>query len=100
MTFSPGVRDQVSALSFGTEMAFALAGLGLAWRRNRSATILLVAVSVAYGLGYALFIAKLRYRIPVLPFVFLLAGVAAERAWARVRARAVNPPALARPDSH
>lgn len=85
--FSPGIRDQVSALSFGAEMAFALAGLALAWRRDRAATLLLVAVAVAYGLGYALFVAKLRYRIPVMPVVFLLAGVAVAAAYERATAR-------------
>jgi hypothetical protein len=86
-SFPSGMRDRVSALSFGLEMALALVGLPLAWRRNRAATVLLVAVSVTYGLGYALFYAKLRYRIPVLPCVFLLAGVAAAASWNLVRRR-------------
>jgi len=78
-TFSPGLRDRVSALSFGVEMVFALVGVVLVWRRHRAAAVLLLAVCVAYGLGYALIIGKLRYRIPVLPCVFLLAGAAAMR---------------------
>jgi hypothetical protein len=69
----------VSALSFGVEMVFALVGVVLVWRRHRAAAVLLLAVCVAYGLGYALIIGKLRYRIPVLPCVFLLAGAAAMR---------------------
>jgi hypothetical protein len=76
LTFSPGLRDPVSALSFGAEMAFAFVGVVLAWRRHRAAAALLLAVCIAYGLGYALIIGKLRYRIPVLPYVFLFAGVA------------------------
>jgi hypothetical protein len=79
LTFSPGLRDRVSAVTFGVEMAFALVGVVLAWRRHRAATALLLAVCIAYGLGYALIIGKLRYRIPVLPCVFLLAGVAIAR---------------------
>lgn len=71
-----GLRDGVSAASFGIELVLAVAGLGLAWRRRRAAAVLLATVSVTYGFGYALFIAKLRYRIPVLPCLFLLAGVA------------------------
>jgi hypothetical protein len=33
-----------------------------------------VAVTLAYALGYALFIVKLRFRIPVLPLVFVPSG--------------------------
>ena len=45
------------------------------WRQ----VLLPVAVILAYAVGYALFAAKLRYRIPVLPLLFLFtgAGVAA-----------------------
>jgi 4-amino-4-deoxy-L-arabinose transferase-like glycosyltransferase len=87
----PRLRDVVSALTFGSQLALALAGLVVAWRRRRAETVLLVAVTLAYGLGYALFIAKLRYRITVLPAVLLLAGVGAvalaDALAARVRAR-------------
>jgi hypothetical protein len=37
-----------------------------AWRDRGRSTL---------GVGYALFVAKLHYRIPVLPLVFVLAGV-------------------------
>jgi len=79
VTFSPGLRDRVSALTFGAEMAFALVGVAMAWRHRRAAAALLVGVCIAYGLGYALIVGKLRYRIPVLPCVFLSAGVAVAR---------------------
>lgn len=75
--FPSGPRDVASALSFGTELALALVGVLAGWRGRRAETVLLVAVSVVYGLGYALFFAKLRYRITVLPCVLLLAGVGA-----------------------
>jgi 4-amino-4-deoxy-L-arabinose transferase-like glycosyltransferase len=86
-TFSPGLRDAVSAVTFGTELAFALAGIVVGWRSHRALVGLLVAVAFFYGLGYALFVAKLRYRIVVLPGVFLLAGVAASALLETVRAR-------------
>ena len=57
-TFSPALRDLVSALPFGAEMRLALVGLVLALRRHRAATGLLVAVSIAHGFGYALFMAQ------------------------------------------
>jgi hypothetical protein len=85
-SFSPGLRDVVSAVSFGTELAFALAGIAVAWRSRRAAVVLIVAIALFYGLGYSLFVAKLRYRIVVLPGLFLLAGVAASALLDRLRA--------------
>jgi hypothetical protein len=49
--------------------------------------VLLVAIALAYGLGYSLFVAKLRYRIVILPGLFLLAGVAASALVERLRGR-------------
>jgi CHASE2 domain-containing sensor protein len=59
------------------EFAMALVGLVLLWRQRPSAAVLIGAVTVTFALGYALFVAKLRYRIPILPLVFVLAGVGA-----------------------
>jgi 4-amino-4-deoxy-L-arabinose transferase-like glycosyltransferase len=86
-SFSPGLRDTVSALTFGTELALALVGIAIGWRSRRAGVVLLVAVAFVYGLGYAIFLAKLRYRIVVLPGVFLLAGAAASALLDRLRAR-------------
>ncbi len=76
-SFPSTVRNWVSVLSFGGELSLALVGLCVAWRRQRAATVLLLGVTFAYALGYALFVAKLRYRIVVLPCILLLAGVGA-----------------------
>lgn len=67
-------RDVVSVLTFVPELLLAAVGLFAGWRDRRSAVLLLAGGTVCYGLGYALFIGKLRYRIPVLPLLFLLAG--------------------------
>lgn len=75
--FPRGLRDWVSALSFGGELMLAAVGLAAAWRRRRAETVLLLGVTLTYTLGYALFIAKLRYRIPLLPCVLLFAGAGA-----------------------
>jgi hypothetical protein len=83
-SFSPGLRDAVSAASFGIELTLALVGLASA-RRSRGATVLFAGVAILYGLGYALFIAKMRYRIAVLPCVFLLAGLGATAIRAHAR---------------
>jgi hypothetical protein len=73
----PGPRDLVSMIASTLEFALALVGLVLLWRRRPSAALLIGAVTVSFALGYALFVAKLRYRIPILPLVFVLAGVGA-----------------------
>ncbi len=79
--FSRELRDRVSAVSFALELCLALVGIAVAartqWRR--------VLLPVAYAAGYALFAAKLRYRIPVLPLVFLFTGVGAAALYSFVR---------------
>jgi hypothetical protein len=72
-----GARDLVSIIASTLEFGLALLGLVLLWRTRRAAALLVIAVSIAFGLGYALFVAKLRYRIPILPLIFVLSGVGA-----------------------
>jgi hypothetical protein len=76
-SFGIAVRDWVSALTFGAELALAIAGMAIAWRRRRVATVLFIAVILAYAFGFALFVAKLRYRLTVVPCMLLFAGVGA-----------------------
>jgi hypothetical protein len=84
-----GPRDWASALAFGGEVALAVPGFVIGWRRHRAATVLFVAVMLTYSLGYSLFLAKLRYRITVVPCVLLFAGLGgAELGSALTRARA------------
>jgi 4-amino-4-deoxy-L-arabinose transferase-like glycosyltransferase len=72
-----GLRNLVSTIASAVEFGLALVGFVFLWRTRRRTAILLGAVTIAFALGYALFVAKLRYRIPVLPLVFLLAGLGA-----------------------
>jgi hypothetical protein len=72
-----GPRDLVSMVASMLEFGLALIGLVLLGRTRPAAALLLGAVTITYALGYALFVAKLRYRIPILPLVFVLAGVGA-----------------------
>jgi hypothetical protein len=74
-----GPRDLVSILASTVEFALALIGLIVLYKRQRRAALLISMVIVTFGLGYALFVAKLRYRIPILPLVFVLAGIGAWR---------------------
>jgi 4-amino-4-deoxy-L-arabinose transferase-like glycosyltransferase len=83
--FPRSLRDQVSAASFGLELALALLGLAAVARtRWRQAALPLILI-LAYALGYALFVAKLRYRIPVLPLLFLFTGAGAVAVYSSTR---------------
>jgi hypothetical protein len=84
----PGLRDLLSAMSFGLELALAIAGLWLALRRRRREAVWLVAVVLSFALGYALFYGKVRYRIPILPIVFAFAGLGAATVLQRLQRRA------------
>ena len=75
--FSRRLRDGVSTVSSGVELALALLGLLMVARWRWRQSLLLLAVIVAFAAGYALFVAKLRYRMPVLPLVFVFTGAGA-----------------------
>jgi hypothetical protein len=83
--FDRGLRDLVSAASFAVELLLALAGIAVVFRSNRRASSLILAVILAWALGYALFVAKLRYRIPILPLLFLFSGAGAAAVYSLLR---------------
>jgi hypothetical protein len=85
--FSRSLRDVVSAASFGLELLLAVGGLVLLWGDRRREVILLGAVVLAYALGHSLFVGRLRYRITVLPLVFLFAGAGASALYVAIRGR-------------
>jgi hypothetical protein len=80
--FSRGLRDLVSAGSFLIELVLALVGLAAVVRTRWRPALLLVLVILSWAVGYALFVAKLRYRIPVLPLLFVFTGAGAVTALA------------------
>jgi 4-amino-4-deoxy-L-arabinose transferase-like glycosyltransferase len=84
--YGKGVRDTLSAISFTGEMILAVLGVALAWRSRRRETVLLCMLILTFALGYTMFVAKLRYRIPILPLLFVFAGTGAYAAWEAARA--------------
>ena len=70
-----GPRDLVSIFASSVEFALAVIGLIVLWKGQRKTALLISMVIVTFAVGYALFVAKLRYRIPILPLVFMLAGI-------------------------
>ena len=83
--FSRRLRDLVSAASFALELSLALVGLVAVARTRSRQALLPLAVILAYAAGYALFVVKLRYRIPVLPLLFLFTGAGAAAAYSLMR---------------
>lgn len=85
-------RDVASAVTFLPELALALLGLIVALRTSRRDALLLLMLILSYALGYSLFVGKLRYRIPILPLLFVLSGIGAVRVATALRRRDVRRP--------
>jgi len=73
--FTPSARNLLSGLSFSFELVLALIGLALAFKHHRRETVLILAVILVFAFGHSLILGKIRYRIPILPEFFILAGV-------------------------
>jgi hypothetical protein len=88
--FPRRTRDLVSAASFTLELVLALVGITVAVRAHRRPALLILGVIFAWAMGYALFVAKLRYRIPILPLLFLFTGAGAAAAQSLMRRAAAR----------
>ena len=89
--FSRRLRDLVSAASSGLELGLAVVGLMAVGRARWRRALLPVAVILAYALGHALVLATLRYRMTVLPLVFLFTGVGATALYGAIRRHRSGP---------
>ncbi len=96
--FPTGLRDLVSAVTFGLELALALLGLVVCARVRPRQTLLIATIMVAYAIGFALFVVKLRYRIPVLPLLFIFSAVGAAAGYSLVRGTGLLIPLDKTPD--
>jgi 4-amino-4-deoxy-L-arabinose transferase-like glycosyltransferase len=83
--FPRGLRDQVSAGSFFVELLLALVGIAALVRKRPRPALLMLSVILTWAVGYALFVAKLRYRIPILPLLFVFTGAGAAAVLSFVR---------------
>ncbi len=92
-SFPRGLRDTVSTISFGSELVLAIIGIGFALQRRRAESLLLLGAILSFAFGYSLFVSKMRYRIPILPLLFIFSGVGLSGLLAMLR------PATAEKDS-
>ena len=83
-------RIWIYALSYVPLFPFVLFGLGLAHRgeKARLANILLVDLLVATTTAMAVvFLAMMRYRVPLMPFLLMFAALGISAAWGQIRTR-------------
>jgi 4-amino-4-deoxy-L-arabinose transferase-like glycosyltransferase len=71
-----GLTRLVSVMTAGPILLFAILGtIGMGLRRElRPQLTLLWAVILSYAFGYALFVGRIRYRIPVEPYIIILSA--------------------------
>ena len=76
----------VSVVSVGGLYASALIGIGTMWwrRDKRRELLLLVLLVMSFALGYAISWGKIRYRIPVDPYIIILSAWGIVFAWNKV----------------
>jgi hypothetical protein len=68
--------NTVSTLSTGPILFLALLGTAAMWLRRdlRRALSLLWLVALSFAIGYSFFVGKIRYRIPVEPYLMILSA--------------------------
>lgn len=83
----------IYALSYAPLFPFILAGLWLAHRRReRLPDLLLVDALVLYTTAiHVIFLAMMRYRVPLMPFLILFAAISLTAMWDRFNGKSVEP---------
>lgn len=72
--YRPGLLiNLVSMMSTGPVLFFGIIGAAAMWvNRKRRELSMLLAMIFSFALGYSLFVGKIRYRIPVEPYIIIL----------------------------
>jgi 4-amino-4-deoxy-L-arabinose transferase-like glycosyltransferase len=84
-----GLINAVSILSTGPIFLFAFLGTAAMWPRKelRRSLSLLWIIALSFAVGYAFFSGKIRYRIPVEPYLIILSAYGIHAAYAMISAR-------------
>ena len=75
--------ELISLVSVGPMFLFALIGLWMMalQKDHRRALTLLCSTILSFAIGYSLFVGKIRYRIPVEPYILILSAYGVRQMW-------------------
>ena len=81
--YRPGLPiNLVSIISTGPVLLFGILGAGAMWLRGvRRELSMLLAMIFSFAVGYSLFVGKIRYRIPVEPYIIILGAFGVTQTW-------------------
>ena len=81
--YSPGLLiNLISIISSGPVLLFGIVGVTGMWRTGQSRELsILLAMIFSFAVGYAIFVGKLRYRIPVEPYIIILSAYGLAQTW-------------------
>jgi len=75
------LSKMMSVLSYGPILLLAIFGLIISWGGKKKYTLLFMLLFVTFAIGYAFFITKARFRLPLDPYLIILASVTIRHFW-------------------
>lgn len=90
--FGTSWTSLVSILSAGPMLLFALVGTGAMWfqKERRRALSLLAITILSFAVGYSFFWGKMRYRIPIEPYIIILSAYGLRHIWLALARRSAR----------
>jgi 4-amino-4-deoxy-L-arabinose transferase-like glycosyltransferase len=87
--FGTSWTSLVSILSVGPAFLFALIGIWALWfqKAQRRSLSLLCMTVLSFAVGYSFFFAKIRYRLPVEPYIIILSAYGLKQTWSILAAQ-------------
>ena len=82
--FSPGgLINMISIVSTGPVFLFAILGTGIMWFRRevQRHVSLFWAMILSFAIGYAFFVGRIRYRIPIEPYIIIVSAYGLASTW-------------------
>lgn len=77
----PTLSKLMSIFSYGPVLLLAIFGLIISWREKKKYVLLFILLFLSFTISYAFFITKARFRLPLDPYLIILAGVTIRHFW-------------------